>query len=211
MKYVIPAALAFLLVTPVFAQNRSFDLTANVVWVDPTNEGSIEDLDDPADIEFEGNTGYGLSANIFFGNHLSTEFAISRVDADTNITRRHAVGSAGGNLDMMPITAVVQWHFLPNGVIDPYIGAGAAYVVFDDFEANGVSGVDSIDFEDDAGLAVNAGIGIRLGSRFGIVGDVKYVPLESNATATVTGTNGTAEGKVDISPIIVSAGLSLRF
>jgi outer membrane protein len=212
MKYVIPAVLALFFVAPVFAQNnRAFDITANVVWLDPTNEGSIEDLDDPADIEFDGNLGYGISANIFFGNHLSAEFAIAKVDADTNITRRRAVGATGGNLDIMPLTAVLQWHFAPNGLIDPYIGAGAAYVLFDDFDANGVSGVDSIDFKDDAGLAINAGVGIRLGNRFGIVGDVKYVPLESNAKAVVAGTNQTAEGKVDISPIIVSGGLSLRF
>ena len=211
MRTIIPAVLALFVVVPVFAQHRAFDITGNVVWLDPTNEGSIENLDDPADIKFDGDIGYGLAANVFFGNHLSTEFAISRVETESNITRRRAVGSTGGNLDIMPITAVLQWHFAPNGVIDPYIGAGAAYVLFDDFKANGLNGVDRIDFEDDAGLAVNAGVGIKLGNRFGLVADAKYVPLESNATAVVAGTNNTVEGKVDISPIILSAGVSLRF
>ena len=210
MRYVVTALLALALTVPVFAQHRSFDLTANAVWVDPTNSGSFEDLADPTTIDFDGNVGYGAAANVFFSDRLSVEFAISRVDTDTTV-RRRAVTTPGGNLEMMPVTGVLQFHFAPNGVIDPYLGAGAAYVLFDDVADNGVSGLEKIDFEDDAGLAINAGIGIRLGQRFGIVLDGKYVPLESNAKAVVLGTGQTSEGKVDISPIILSGGLSLRF
>lgn len=210
MRYVVTALLALALSVPAFAQRRFFDLTANAVWVDPTNSGSFEDLADPATIDFDGNVGYGVAANVFFSDRLSVEFALSRVDTDTTV-RRRAVTTQGGNLEMMPVTAVVQFHLAPNGFIDPYIGAGAAYVLFDDVGNNGVSGLEKIDFEDDAGLAINAGIGIRLGERFAIVLDGKYVPLESNAKAVVLGTGQTSQGKVDISPIILSGGLSLRF
>lgn len=210
MRHLALAVFALALATPVFAQQRFFDLSANAVWVDPTNEGTFNDLGDPATIDFDPSTGYGASANIFFSDRFSVELAISRVKTDTTI-RRRAVSSPGGNLEMMPVTAVVQWHFAPNGFIDPYIGAGAAYVLFDDVKDNGLSGLDQIDVKDDAGLAVNAGLGIKLGNRFGIVLDGKYVPLESNAKAVVLGTGETTEGKFNISPIIVSAGLSLRF
>lgn len=210
MRYVVTAVLALALSLPAFAQRRFLDLSANAVWVDPSNSGSFEDLADPATIDFDPSVGYGAAANVFFSDRVSIEFAISRVDSDTTV-RRRAVTAPGGNLQMMPVTAVMQFHFAPNGFIDPYIGAGAAYVLFDDVEANGVSGLESIDFEDDAGLAINAGLGIRLGERFGLVIDGKYVPLESNAKAVVLGTGQTSEGKVNISPIILSAGLSLRF
>jgi outer membrane protein len=210
MRYLAFAVLALFLVLPASAQHRFFDLSANAVWVDPSNSGSFEDLADPATIDFDPSVGYGASANIFFSDRFSVEFAISRVKSDTTV-RRRAVSAAGGDLEMMPVTGVVQWHFAPQGFIDPYIGAGAAYVLFDDVKDNGLSGIESIDFKDDAGLAINAGVGIRLGNRFGIVLDGKYVPLESNAKATVVGSGQTAESKVEISPIIVSAGLSLRF
>jgi outer membrane protein len=210
MRYVVTAVLALVLSLPAFAQRRFLDLSANAVWVDPSNSGSFEDLADPATIDFDGSVGYGAAANVFFSDRVSIEFAISRVDSDTTV-RRRAVTTPGGSLQMMPVTVVMQFHFAPNGFIDPYIGAGAAYVLFDDVEDNGVSGLESIDFEDDAGLAINAGLGIRLGERFGLVIDGKYVPLESNAKAVVLGTGQTSEGKVDISPIILSAGLSLRF
>jgi outer membrane protein len=209
MRTIVSAVLTLLLAAPALAQNRFFDLTANAVWVDPTSNGSFDDLSDPTEIDFDGDLGYGIAANIFFGNRVSAEFAIARVNPESRI-RRRAVGASGGNVEMMPVTAVLQFHLAPNGFIDPYIGGGAAYVIFDDIEANGLNGLDSIDFDDDVGFAVNAGIGIRLGERFGLTLDGKYVPLESSARAVVVGGEA-SEGQVDISPIILSAGLSLRF
>jgi outer membrane protein W len=210
MRTTVFALLALALVLPASAQNRFFDLGLNAVWVDPSNNGSFEDLADPTTIDFDPSVGYGASANVFFSDRFSVEFAISRVNTATTI-RRRAVSNPGGDLEMMPITGVVQWHFAPHAFIDPYIGAGAAYVLFDDVHDNGLNGIQRINFKDDAGLAVNAGLGIRLGNRFGINVDGKYVPLESNAKATVLGTGQTSESKVDISPIIVSAGLTIRF
>jgi outer membrane protein len=190
---------------------RSFDLTGNVVWLDPTGGGEFEDLADPAEIDFDASVGYGLAANVFFSDRLSAEFAISRVKPDTTVRRRSVGGNAiGADAELMPVTAVLQWHFAPNGFIDPYIGGGAAYVLFDDVENNGLGNLDRVDVEDDVGFAVNAGIGIKLGGRLGLVVDAKYIPLEANATA-VTITGPESEGRVDISPIIISAGLSLRF
>jgi outer membrane protein len=211
MKLIIPAVLASLLFVPTAFAQRTFDLTANFVWLDPTGGGTFEDLADPTDLDFEAETGYGIAANIFFGGRVSTEFAIARIQPDATITRRRATGDVGtGNLQITPLTAVLQFHFAPNGFIDPYIGAGAAYVLYE-FDAQGVSNIDQIDFDDDVGLAVNAGLGIRLGDRFGINIDGKYVPIESDATAIVVGTNQERSGQFEVSPIIISAGLSLRF
>ena len=50
---------------------------------------------------------------------------------------------------MTPLTGVLQWHFAPAGFIDPYIGAGAAYVLFDNVNGYGNLGVDKINFKDD--------------------------------------------------------------
>ena len=209
MKRIIPVFLLFLLAVPAaFAQSRAFDLTGSAVWVDPTSEGTFNSSD-PTTVNFDGTLGYGIAANVFWTNRISTEFAVARVSPQTT-ARRRAAGASGGDIVMMPITAVLQFHLAPNGTLDPYIGAGAAYVLFDDFNANGLNGVRRIELKDDAGLALNAGLGIRLGSRFGILLDGKYVPLKSSATAVyATGPNTTAD--IDINPVILSAGLQIRF
>ena len=112
---------------------------------------------------------------------------------------------------MIPITGILQFHLAPNGFIDPYIGGGAAYVLFDDIEDIGLDDLDRIDFKDDVGFVVNAGVGIRLGNRFGIVLDGKYVPIEADATAINLGATEEDDTRVDISPIIISAGLHFAF
>lgn len=210
MRYVVAVPLALLLSLPLLAQSRSFDLTGSVVWADPSGDGTFDDLSDPADIDFDGSTGWGVDADIFFGDRLSLDIGASMTPLESNITRRRAVGATGGDIDMIPITGILRWHLLPNAMIDPYIGGGAAYVLLEDGD-DGIEGFDQLDFDDDVGFAVNAGVGIRLGERFGLNVDAKYVPLETNATAVVVGGGETADGRVEISPIIVSAGLSLRF
>ncbi|HEX7707556.1 MAG TPA: OmpW family outer membrane protein [Thermoanaerobaculia bacterium] len=213
MKFTVPVIVLAVLLTaaPLSAQNRYFDLTANAVWMDTSASGTFEDLGNPSTLDFDPTMGYGIAANIFFGNRISAEFAIARVNADTNIARRPAVGRAGGELEIMPVTAVLQFHFAPHSFIDPYIGVGAAYVLFDDISANGIEGLDRIDFDDDVGLAINAGLGIRLGSRFGITLDGKYVPLDATARAIVVGGSESADARFDVNPIILSAGLTIRF
>lgn len=56
-----------------------------------------------------------------------------------------------GDLQMIPITGIVQYHFNPEGRFDFHIGAGVAYVLFD--ELNDGDDLDdlemeTIDFED---------------------------------------------------------------
>jgi len=216
MKRAFPLTLAVLLLSaaPLSAQSRSFDLTGYASWVDTSSEGTFDDTtSNPVDINFDGTLGYGVAANIFFGDHISTEFAIVRVNSDVSF-RRRVVGSTNGNseAEMMPITGVLQFHLAPNGRFDPYIGAGAAYVLIDDVdtpsELNNLD-FEKLDFKDDVGLALNAGLGIRLTNNLGLTLDAKYVPLESSARAART--TGEETIKFDINPVILSAGLSLRF
>jgi len=211
----LAVVLAFILAVPAFAADRAFDLTGFAVYVDPNSSGTFNSPtpNQAFDINFDGKLGYGLGANIFFGNALSAEFTISSVKVGTNFSGRGRVVSAGNpDLDMIPITGVLQWHFAPNGFIDPYIGAGVAYILFDNLDNAsdlGNLGTSSIDFKDDAGLALNAGLGIRLTPRFAITVDGKYVPLKSSATAAFA--NGTSQTDVKINPVMVSAGLTIRF
>lgn len=182
------------------------------MWLDPTGGGTFGDLFDPVDLDVDSDMGFGLAANVFFNERLSTEFAIARVENETSV-RRRATGAAaaGGNLEMTPITAVLQYHFAPNGFIDPYIGAGGAYMLFDFSEGQGVTGVDQIDVDDDIGFVVNAGIGIKLGGRLGLNVDAKYVPVDAAASGVIVSSDEESFTRIEVSPIIISAGVSLRF
>ena len=99
----------------------------------------------------------------------------------------------------------------PDGRVDPYVSAGAAWVLFDEVEG-GIDEVDidSIDFDDDFGFVVNGGVSIDITEMFAINLDAKYVPVSSSATAVVGGV-GSEPFDIDVNPLILSAGLSIQF
>ena len=172
---IVLIALTILSALPTFAANRAFDLDVNAVWVDPNSSGTFNRTN-PLTIDFKGDLGYGAAANIFFGT-LSLEVAAARVRPKANLTAA-GFSSLNHRVNMLPITGVLQWHFAPNGFIDPYLGAGAAYVLFNDLNGSAGAahdlGVNRIKFKDDAGFAADAGLSIRIGSNMDIHGDVKY-------------------------------------
>jgi outer membrane protein len=181
--------------------------------VDPNSSGTFNSPapNQPFNVEFNGKLGYGIGANIFFGNHVSAAFDVVQVRPETSIRSRPSIGgnSFTRGTRMTPLTGVLQWHFAPSGFIDPYVGAGAAYVLFENTSVFGTPNLNRINFKDDVGLAVNGGVSFRLSRMIALTADGKYVPVKSSATAVFT--NGTTTTKVKINPVIFSGGLSLRF
>jgi outer membrane protein W len=211
-------ALACLVALPAFAGDRNFDLTGWAAWVDMN---SSDTFNSPAPnqaftVNFNGKLGYGIGANVFFGNHLSAAVDVVQVRLKADL-RPRAVG--GGALSttgtrVTPLTGVLQWHFAPGGVIDPYLGAGVAYVLFDKTNVFGSPTLSEINYKDDAGLALNAGVSFRITRMLALTADGKYVPLKAAAHAVgIPGVQTIVPVVVNgkISPVTFSGGLSLRF
>lgn len=216
MKRFAAFLFALLVATPTLAATRFFDLTGWVTWVDPQSSDTFHSANpnQPFDISFTGKLGYGIGANVFFGDKISLELAASEVRP----TAQYGFFPSGaalsqGDLKMIPLTGVFQYHVAPNAVIDPYVGAGAAYILFDNLRnANDVGrvGVSRIDFKDDAGLVINGGIAFNFSPRIGITLDGKYVPLKASADAVYV-TGPSTQQKIKINPVMASAGLTFHF
>jgi outer membrane protein W len=214
MKRIVPIVFTFLITTQLFAADRLFDVTGWASWVKPASDNTFNspNSNQPFNINFRGKLGYGLGVNVFFGQALSLAIDASEVKPDVEFGFPGSTLNQG-NIKMIPITGVLQWHFIPKGFIDPYIGGGAAYVLFDNlqnFSDVGHLGINQINFKDDVGFVANAGLGINFSPRWGITGDVKYVPVKSSATA-VFATGPNQSQKIKINPVIASAGLTLHF
>jgi len=214
MKRFALLVFVFLIATPIFAADRFFDITGWASWVDPQSNGTFHSSNpnQPFDISFNGKLGYGAGVNVFFGKTLSLALDAVEVRPEARFGFPGAATNSGA-LKMIPITGVLQWHFIPSGFIDPYIGGGVAYVLFDnlrDFRDVGNLGVNQINFKDDVGFVANAGLGFNFSPHWGVTADAKYVPVKSSATAVfVTGPNQSQ--KVKINPVIFSGGLTLHF
>ncbi|HXH94967.1 MAG TPA: OmpW family outer membrane protein [Thermoanaerobaculia bacterium] len=203
---------------PALAADHVFDLTGWAAWIDPNSNGTFNASfpNQPFDVRFDGKMGYGIGANIFFGNHFSAAFDVAQVRPGTTL-RTRAVGGTSFTTTgtrMTPITGILQWHFAPGGGIDPYIGAGAAYVVFDKTNVFKSATLSQINIKDDAGLALNAGVSFRLSRMLALTADGKYVPLKAGATPVYApGTTPIVPITLNakINPVIFSGGLTLRF
>ena len=216
MKRLAVLVFAFLFAAPTFAAGRFFDLTGWVTWVDPQSSDTFHSANpnQPFNISFTGKLGYGVGANVFLGDNFSLELAASEVRP----TAQYGFFQSGaplsqGDLKMIPLTGVFQFHVAPKATIDPYVGAGAAYILFDNLRnANDIGriGVSRIDFKDDAGLVLNAGLGLNFSPRLGITLDGKYVPLKASANAVYV-TGPTTQQKIKINPLMASAGLTFHF
>ena len=214
MKYATLSLIILLsLAVPASAADRFIDLSGFATWVDPNSEGTFDRAPDVFDVDLGDEVGFGASVNVFWGDRFSTEFAISQVESPFQLSARERVVNVSDvDVNMIPITGILQWHLAPNGTIDPYVGAGVAYIVFGgdlDDDNTGNLALDDIE-GNDLGFVVNGGLSLALGSNFAIFGDVKYIPTATAAQAVLNDDEGT-EAEIEISPIIVSAGLSFRF
>ncbi|MDX1584240.1 MAG: OmpW family outer membrane protein [Thermoanaerobaculia bacterium] len=216
-KFLMTAILALMAAMPLHAQ--TFELIGRVAWVTTEADEQIEGESDvnPTRFEIDDEQGWGGAINIFWADHITTELGVTWVEPDTIITETSDIRAVVRNAQatILPITAVVQYHFRPDGWWDIYVGAGGAWVLFDD-AANGaqeieVDDIERIEFDDDAGLVANLGINILLADNIAANIDAKYVPLDS--ATTVVFASGEERSGIDVSfnPLIVSIGASWRF
>lgn len=212
MKFLkIAFLLGMLAAFPAFAQ-APVDVSVFASWVDAQGETPLEE---GLELDFESGTGFGVAVNWFWGTRISTEFAASAVSLDGTIEADDEGADDEdplvdlGSIDMMPITATLQFHFARDRMFDPYLGIGAAYILADDLASDDLDALEigPIEVDDEFTYVLNAGIGVRFTDTFGLYLDGKYIPFEPATRA-----EGDPEDfDVEINPIVFSAGVRFRF
>jgi outer membrane protein W len=128
-----------------------------------------------------------------------------RSDASFAINGQRALDL--GRFKFRPVTANVQWHFMRNGVVSPYVGAGLAYIKASDLSSSDldVAGIGRIRVGNKTNWDANAGLNFNIGPRFAIAIDGKYIPWKP----TSTGSGGSQ--KLKLNPTVVSGGVKVKF
>lgn len=219
IKYAGFLAGLMLIASPALASDRTFEVAGWYMFLQPSAEGTFTagDPGETFDLTLSSDTGYGVSGAIFFGNRVSAEIGIGQIktaidvestdeDSEISVVRRQST--------IMPLTATLQFHFAPDAMIDPYVGVGAMKTMFGSIDpleddTDPPLSVDEIE-EGGIGYLVNVGLNVELMEQFGLLLDAKWVPSAGKARAVLNDEPGTSVD-VDLSPIIVSLGLSYRF
>ncbi|NVJ69883.1 MAG: OmpW family protein [Alphaproteobacteria bacterium] len=145
-----------------------------------------------------------LDISYFWTDNWSTELILATSKHDVTAT-----GTALGDLSLghtwvLPPTLLMQYHFNPEGTFRPYMGAGVNYTFF----YNGKSGdVDSINYDNGFGFALQAGTDIAIDEDWFINLDVKKLWL--NTDVSING--GAVTADVDLDPWVFGVGFGYRF
>jgi outer membrane protein len=114
---------------------------------------------------------------------------------------------------LLPPTLTLQYHFLPNGQIHPYIGAGINYTVM--FAENAERSLENtlgptdVSADNSVGFAAQIGVDVDINSGWFVNLDVKYIDISTDIKLKSIGTTRTVD--VDINPVIVGLGIGYRF
>jgi outer membrane protein len=179
--------------------------------------------DSHANLEVGKNTIPELDISYYFTKNIAAELILA---AGT----RHSVNvSAGtnplvtpelGKVNLLPPTLTAQWHFNQDQMIDPYVGAGGAFVLGLDRKLNGhVTALNAdlpIRIDRSAfGAVLQAGFDVNLQDKWLVNFDVKKIWFNTDVKIDATPAQ-TLDGyqKIDnlrINPLVVSVGIGKKF
>jgi len=224
-KYLLAAgALLALIASPAFAYEAgTWVLRAGVGVVAPDSDNLVVDdgidritvnVDDGTSLTLMGtymftpNWGFDILASWPFNHDINVTIADS-VDPGFDL-----LSAKIAETDHLPPTFSIQYHFLPDGTFQPYVGAGVNYTTFFNTDVEQVltdlTGVTDIDLDDSFGLALQLGADWTFGNRWLLNFDLRYIDIESDLTVS-DGVDSEKLGTVKIDPWVYSINLGYSF
>lgn len=177
-----------------------------------------------------GDIGKGIGVNSDTIPELDITYMISRnwgveliLGYSEHTVRTHkAAGATVGSLGsrdvidtkVLPPTLTLQYHFLPDSNIRPYVGAGINYTYFFDESVPSKSGVaaagDKVKLDSSWGFAVQAGVDVAINDDWFVNLDVKYIDIDTTGHFKNT-VAGSIKVDSDIDPLVFGIGIGRRF
>ncbi len=159
-------------------------------------------------------TGLGLSINnktfpeVDFSYFFAPNFAAELILTYPQKQRIYSNGAEIGSLKHLPPTLTLQYHFIPNGTVRPYVGVGVNYTNFSAVEfAPAVQAALKPGIKHSSwGLAWQVGTDIQIARNTYLNFDIKKLKLDTTVYA-----NGASAGKFKVDPTLASVGLGWRF
>jgi outer membrane protein W len=201
--------LIVLLALPLAARAGDWSLIVSGQWLEKTGKSEREMPSSGSFVDYDFDAGGGIGVGLLweFSQRwaLETKASWGTMDARAYVIRPDAIAVLElGDLDVVPLTVVIQWRPDLRGNWDPYLGIGGAHIFFGSLPLDG----GDVEFEDDTALVLSAGLDIALSERWFINGDVKYLPIETGSRGRSPLGRG---GEIAFEPVIASAGIRYRF
>jgi outer membrane protein len=167
-----------------------------------------------ANLSVDSNTIPELDISYYFTKNIAAELILALGTKHDVNTSGNGVKHKLGEVNLLPPTLTLQWHFNPDQTFDPYVGAGLSYIRAMDNGLN-YEGVAPIRIDRNSwGPALQVGLDINLKDRWLVNFDVKKIWFDTDVKldAAVLGAPGYRKiDNLDIDPWVVSVGFGKKF
>jgi outer membrane protein len=167
-----------------------------------------------ANLQVDSNTIPELDISYYFTKNIAAELILALGTKHDVNTSGNGVKHKLGEVNLLPPTLTLQWHFNPDQTFDPYVGAGLSYIRAMDNGLN-YEGVAPIRIDRNSwGPALQVGLDINLKDRWLVNFDVKKIWFDTDVKldAAVLGAPGYRKiDNLDIDPWVVSVGFGKKF
>lgn len=173
-----------------------------------------------ADLKVDSNVIPELDISYYITKNIAAELILAlgtKHDVKVSGDALATVGDQNlGEVNMLPPTLTLQWHFNPDQTFDPYIGAGINYTHVLDrnlkFSRGPLTGTKIKIDSDSWGFVAQAGFDINLKDGWLINADVKYVTMDTTVKSKVgPGGSWVKIDSLDIDPWVFGIGIGKRF
>ncbi len=106
----------------------------------------------------------------------------------------------------LPPTVGVNYHFMPNAAVSPFLGIGLNYTNFFDTKGVGALQGAGVSIANSWGVAAHAGLDVKLSPKWIFTADLRWVDIESDVKVA-----GTKVGNAKINPLVYGLSLGYRF
>lgn len=178
------------------------------IAVVPDESGSTRPLNANVNVSNAGapeiDLTYFLTKNIAF--ELIAATTQHELSADGNGLGNNKLGTVW----VLPPTLTAQYHFFPDEVFRPYVGAGINYTVF--YAEDTTPPFSQLNVNNSIGYALQAGIDIQIPENpdFFFNLDFKYIFMSPNANVRLGGTKIRTQS-FDLNPMIFGVGFGYKF
>jgi len=208
------AALGVALAGPAFAHEPGqWILRAGVGTVMPKDDNlGLPDLG--ATVQVDDGTSLTLTGTYMFTENWAFDILAAwpfSHDVDLDV----GDGSVPfGEVEHLPPTFSVQYHFLPDATFQPFVGLGLNYTTFlsEDLDPGipDALGVTDFSLDDSFGVAVQVGADWILNENWLINADLRWINIESDLDVTIEGST-VGLGTVEIDPWVFALNVGYRF
>lgn len=209
------AVLSVALAGPAFAHEAGqWILRAGVGTVMPKdNNLRLPDLG--ATVQVDDGTSLTLTGTYMFTENWAFDIlAAWPFSHDVDLDLSGGDSLAFGEVEHLPPTFSVQYHFLPDAAFQPFVGLGLNYTTFlsEDLDSGipPALGVTDFSLDDSFGVAAQFGADWVLNQNWLVNVDVRWINIESDLDVTIDGST-VGLGTVKIDPWVFAINVGYRF